>query len=114
MHELARAHGLLHVVVYIEEAHPKDGWTCYSFVDFDKPRTQPARDELARTLVRASKVHPDVVLADLVGVEEAEKAFAAFPERLYIVDERGIVIFRGGIGPDNYLTGFEEFLGKLD
>lgn len=106
---LARAHNLLHVVVYIEEAHAQDGWKCYAYVDYDAPRSQQERNALAATLVHASTVLPHLVLVDLVGRDEAEKNFAAFPERLYVV-ENGMILFRGGIGPDNYLTGFEEFL----
>lgn len=102
--------GFVHVFCYIEEAHARDGWKCYSFVDFDAPTTQTARDELARRLLGGGKVAPEICLIDLVGIEMMEFAFAAFPERLYVVDSGGIVRFRGGTGPDHYMDGFEEFL----
>jgi hypothetical protein len=32
----------------------------------------------------------------------AELAYAAWPERLYIIDETGHIAYRGGMGPFNY------------
>ncbi len=102
-----------HIVCYIEEAHARDKWSCYSFVDFDAPVTQEARGSLALRLVEASKTRPELCLVDLVGEELMERAFAAFPERLYVVDELGTVVFRGGVGPDHYIDGFEQFMSTF-
>jgi hypothetical protein len=32
----------------------------------------------------------------------AEGAYSAWPERLYVIDERGRVAYRGGMGPFHY------------
>jgi hypothetical protein len=32
----------------------------------------------------------------------AELAYAAWPERIYIIDEGGHIAYRGGMGPFNY------------
>jgi len=32
----------------------------------------------------------------------ANDAYAAWPERIYIIDESGHIAYRGGIGPFNY------------
>ena len=32
----------------------------------------------------------------------ANDAYAAWPERLYIIDENGKIAYRGGMGPFNY------------
>ena len=34
--------------------------------------------------------------------DAADKAYAAWPERLYIIDETGRIAYRGGNGPFNY------------
>jgi Iodothyronine deiodinase len=40
------------------------------------------------------------------GIDEmsnaADNAYAAWPERLYVIDETGHVVYRGGMGPFNY------------
>ena len=40
------------------------------------------------------------------GIDEmgnsADSAYAAWPERLYVIDETGHVAYRGGMGPFNY------------
>src|SRR2546429_7166195 len=32
----------------------------------------------------------------------ADNAYAAWPERLYIIDETGHIVYRGGLGPFHY------------
>jgi Iodothyronine deiodinase len=32
----------------------------------------------------------------------ANDAYAAWPERLYVIDENGRIAYRGGMGPFNY------------
>jgi Iodothyronine deiodinase len=32
----------------------------------------------------------------------ADLAYAAWPERIYIIDERGRIVYRGGLGPFGY------------
>jgi hypothetical protein len=47
------------------------------------------------------------------GLDDAvEAAYAAWPERLYLVDLDGTIVYRGEKGPDGFLP--DEFAGVLD
>ena len=34
--------------------------------------------------------------------ETADLAYSAWPERIYIINESGTIVYRGGLGPFNY------------
>ena len=89
------------LTVYISEAHPDDEWQMESnkkdgFVH-TQPRTLEDRQKLAGILVDRLKYRLPVVLDPLDG--PAEKAFAAWPERIYILGRGGEVVYKGGMGP---------------
>ena len=64
---------------------------------FDQPKTDEERKAAARILVERLKYRIPVALDPLDG--RAEKAFAAWPERIYILDAGGRVLYKGGMGP---------------
>jgi len=68
---------------------------------FKQPKTDDERRKAAKILVDRLKYRMPVALDPLDG--RAEKAFAAWPERIYIVGRDGRVLFKGGMGP----FGFE-------
>lgn len=88
--------------VYIEEAHPRDGWSIPGMNgewNVNEARSTTERAETARAFFRKMQ-SASTVLVD--GVEGAvNDAFAARPERLYIL-AGGNVVYRGGEGPFNY------------
>jgi type I thyroxine 5'-deiodinase len=61
-----------------------------------QPRSLAERREAARVLVERLKYPLPVAIDPMDG--RAEKAYAAWPERIYIID-RGRIIYRGGLGP---------------
>jgi hypothetical protein len=68
------------------------GDICYA-----QPGTLPERLAIANDLVRRTGF-PIPVFVD--GMDNAaEKRYAAWPSRLYVVDEQGRVVFRGNTGP---------------
>ena len=89
------------LTVYIKEAHPEDEWqlganekkgVCYL-----QPTNLQQRTAIANDFVeRYSYAMPLVVDSMENTVEEA---YAAWPERLYVVDENGRVAYKGGVGP---------------
>ena len=93
--------------VYIEEAHPKDGWSLASrkpeFVEWDvpSPATTPERVSTAlRWHESLGESRSVKLLVD--GIENSVAVtFAARPERLYIL-ESDKVVYRGGEGPRQY------------
>ena len=89
------------LTVYIAEAHPEDEWQMDSnreqnFV-FKQPRTFDQRQELAKILVDRLKYR--VPLAIDTMDNRTDKAFAAWPERIYILGEGGKILYKGGPGP---------------
>lgn len=97
--------------VYIREAHADDEWQLGSnrrdSVVFAQPTTFGKRQEVAASCSTALKLTmPCVVDAMDNSVDEA---YAAWPERLFIVDVDGRIAYAGGQGP----WGFEpKHVGK--
>ena len=95
-------------VIYLEEAHPTDGWL-YPAVKHLIKQHKSARDrsdaaaileeELA-TLAEMHQTQAIPVFADSMS-NTASLAFGALPERLVIMLD-GHVQFIGGKGPENY------------
>ena len=89
------------VFIYIAEAHTTDGWQLQSNLDDDvllaSHTTMDDRFAAAREgVARLGLTMP--VLVD--GMDDAvSKAFAAWPERIYVVDSNARIAFAGGPGP---------------
>jgi hypothetical protein len=99
------------IKVYIREAHPVDGWwlgkgimnfllrlskSKVSWNIYD-PKTieerRAAAGDCEKSLQYGIKTYVDE-MDDLVN-----KAYAAWPTRLYLINKEGIVIYAGGLGP---------------
>lgn len=87
------------VVVYIEEAHPSDGW-----VSTDAPHQIPKHRCLEERLSAARLILLEVPDC-LVVVDSMENscsaAYGAYFNRLYVVQE-GKVVYQGSRGPEGY------------
>jgi hypothetical protein len=110
-------HQLQFIKVYIREAHPVDGWwfgkgllkyplRIFSpkvSLDTYDPKTVQDRRAVAgdctQSLQFGVKTYVDE-MDDLVN-----KNYAAWPTRLYLIDENGIVIYAGGLGPFGFKPG---------
>ena len=90
--------------MYVREAHPTDEWQMKSNVKDDvcyaQPKTLEQRIAIAKDFTSRFKF-PLPFGIDEMG-NAADRAYAAWPERLYVVDETGHVVYRGGMGPFNY------------
>lgn len=92
------------LTVYVREAHPTDEWQMKSNLKDDvcyaQPKTLEQRVAIAQDFTKRYK------FALPFGIDEmgnaADAAYAAWPERLYVIDETGHVAYRGGMGPFNY------------
>jgi len=93
------------LTVYISEAHPDDEWQMDSnrkdAMVYKQPKSDDERKAMAKILVDRLKYKIPVALDPIDG--RAEKVFAAWPERIYVIGRDGRVIFKGGMGP----FGFE-------
>jgi hypothetical protein len=116
--------GVAFVTVYINEAHPEDGWRLERQYEEDpeyqgRPedfcflyaRSIDDRLAMARRLVDAKGLRMTVV-ADTMA-DTLMRAYNAWPIRLYVL-HRGQVAFAGEQGPFGYLpAAVDEALGRL-
>ena len=65
-----------------------------------QPRTLEARWEAAGILVDRLKYRMPLAIDGLDGA--AEKAYAAWPERVYLIGTDGRVLYKGGLGPFDF------------
>lgn len=94
------------LTIYIREAHPNDEWQMKSNekdkdnVCYAQPRSIGDRVAIANDFTQRYK------FAVPFGIDEmsnaANDAYAAWPERLYIIDEGGLISYKGGNGPFKY------------
>jgi hypothetical protein len=92
------------LTVYVREAHPTDEWQMKSNVKDDvcyaQPKTLEQRVAIAKDFTGRFKFSLPFGIDDMSNA--ADNAYAAWPERLYVIDETGHVAYRGGMGPFNY------------
>jgi hypothetical protein len=94
------------LTVYVREAHPTDEWQMKSNlkdkddVCYAQPKTLEQRLTIANDFTKRFKFPLPFGIDDMSNA--ANDAYAAWPERLYVVDESGHIAYRGGMGPFNY------------
>ena len=90
--------------VYIREAHPIDGWQKDSNekegVCYRQPKTLSERVAIANDFVKRFNYALPLAV-DTMG-DKAEKIYAGWPERLYIIDAKGVIAYKGEPGPRGY------------
>ena len=90
-------------------ANKKDG------VVYNDPKTAEERTEIAKTCTKGLSLTLPTIVDGLDN--KVSQAYAAWPERLYVVGKDGKVAYKGGAGPRDYkpeeLRKFlEDFLSK--
>lgn len=89
------------VIVYIKEAHPDDEWQMDSnrkeAVLYRQPKTFEARVELARAFMNKLNVKTTTLVDDITN--KAMACYAAWPERIYVIETDGHIVYKGGMGP---------------
>ena len=90
--------------MYVREAHPTDEWQMKSNVKEDvcyaQPKTLEQRVAIANDFIQRMKYPVPFGIDEMNN--SANDAYAAWPERIYIIDENGRIAYRGGMGPFNY------------
>ncbi len=90
--------------VYIREAHPTDGWKMQANdrvgVTIEQPKTLGARNLVASKCCETLHLTMPL-LVDTIG-DQVNRAYSGFPDRLYMIDREGKVIYKGGRGPFGY------------
>ena len=90
--------------VYIKEAHPTDGnHSPYNVADgilYQTPETADQRAEIAGACMLRYNFTFPMVLDDMS--DRVEAAYAAMPERLYVLDRDGRVSWKCGLVPPSF------------
>ena len=82
-------------------------------VVFKQPPTFEARMDLARTFVDRMQVETETLVDDIRNTAAA--CYAAWPERIYVINRAGRIIYKGGIGPFYFEPDdLRRFLEKMD
>lgn len=102
--------------IYINEAHPDDGWQIKVNLDakivHNQPTTIDERAEIAEACQLDLRFNLPVLLGDIEN--ETDLSYAARPVRLFVLDEDGVIAHRSGIGPrDLNVEGALEAIEKI-
>jgi hypothetical protein len=88
-------------VVYIQEAHPTDGWQIppneQEGVLYEQPKGAEEREAVAEACVVGMNLSIPTLVDEMTN--EVDRAYAALPDRLYLIDAEGRVAYRSGAGP---------------
>ncbi len=92
------------LTLYIKEAHPLDEWQMDSNVDegvcYPQPTTTDQRVRIANDFVK--RFHYEIPFVVDPIENPANQAYAGWPERFYILDEQGTIVYKGKPGPFGY------------
>ena len=88
-------------VVYIQEAHPTDLWQMGSNIRenvvYRSPRSDDERNQVASSCVRNLGIRIPAVRDGVAN--GIERAYTGWPDRLYLIDRGGRVVFKSPPGP---------------
>ena len=88
-------------VVYVQEAHPTDGWQTDSNIQegvlYRQHRSYSERESAAQSCSIDLHIGLPVIIEEMDNT--IDETYGAAPERLYLVDVDGKVAYHGGAGP---------------
>lgn len=102
--------------MYIREAHPSDGWqvpqNTKDGIIIKDPTTAEERRKVAKEFADQFKVSLPILVDSLD--DAAGKAFAAWPDRIYVIDPTGKIAYKGEPGPRGFkVTDVPPILDRL-
>lgn len=88
-------------IVYIQEAHPIDAWQVNANVADDVLVASPNTDQQRASVAGVCMTKLGIEFPALVdGTDNAvERAYTAWPDRLYVIDRDGRVAYKSAVGP---------------
>ncbi len=88
-------------VVYIQEAHTTDGWQVpeneREGVVYEQPVTAGEREAVAEACALRLEISIPTLIDEMTN--EVDRAYAALPDRMYLIDAEGRVAYRSEPGP---------------
>lgn len=92
--------------LYIREAHPTDGRQVQANVLdnilIQDPKTIEERRKVAREFASQFKFSLPILVDTLD--DQVEKAYAGWPDRIYVIDAEGKIAYKGGPGPRGFIV----------
>ncbi len=88
-------------MVYVREAHPKDGWWMTSNQRVGIDIMQPQNDRERRAVAETCQKHLKIEMPFLVDRvdDKVGATYSGMPNRLYLIDRDGKIAFKNGRGP---------------
>ena len=88
-------------VVYIQEAHPTDGWQLGINEEEKVLYAQPTTDDEREHAAHACSLGLDLKIPTLIDDMEnsTDLAYSALPDRLYFVGVDGTIVYKSAQGP---------------
>ena len=105
--------------IYIQEAHPSDGWqldiNLKQDVVYSQTKTEEDRADVAEACVLSLNLELPMLLDEMSN--EVDEAYAALPERLYLINKEGSISYKGNPGPwgfdiESWEKAIQEELGQ--
>ncbi len=88
-------------VVYVQEAHPTDGWQVESNITenvlFRQHQNYEEREAAAQSCTLGLHISIPTLVEEIDNT--IDEAYGAAPERLYLIGKDGRVVYHGGAGP---------------
>jgi hypothetical protein len=88
-------------VVYIQEAHPIDAWQVSDNLEDDvlvkSTETAEDREQVAGVCLAKLKIELPALLDE--PDNRVERAYTAWPDRLYVIDQSGRIVYKSAAGP---------------
>lgn len=90
--------------MYIREAHPTDGWRRpATHLEIEDPKTHEERTKVAQGCASELKLTMPVLVDDMQ--DTVSRAYAADPDRLFIIGVDAKIAFAGDRGPRGFDVG---------
>ena len=104
-------------VVYVQEAHPTDGWQTDSNVEdkvlLRQHQSYDEREEAAQSCTTGLHISLPTLVEEMDNA--IDEAYGAAPERLYLIGKDGKVLYHGGAGPHLFdLDELDEALQRME
>ncbi len=94
-------------IVYVREAHPSDGWQVpqnqRQGVIVATPKTLAEREKAAMDCSAHLELKIPIVIDNMD--DKVEAAYSSWPDRIYVLDKNGKIVYKGNPGP----SGFRPF-----
>jgi hypothetical protein len=95
------------LAIYVREAHPTDGWRSPGNdrfgITFRQPQTTDERTGLAGKCCQRLEMSMPL-LVDAMN-DHVGHAYSGMPDRLYVIDRDGKVVYKSGRGPFGFTPG---------